>query len=604
MEERRSRILFTFIPAIFMMAAFLYITILIRPDFLFHHVQPPFILSGDFLAPYLRYPGGISEWLANLCMQSFYSRYLGPVVFFGIAFTIMWLVFKLMDSVYSSKSNLLWALVPFTLVITLANNYNLPFSVLISMIFALLPVLLLAKRGRNILSRLVIYTCGAVLIYYISGSGYLLLYSVLSILVAIDLKDWKSIFAPLYIAGVTWLIPMISLRFIFPAPVDHIYGTFYSNKPYFMAYEPSGTFFICLFSPAALLVIAHILARIRHGNLPLFAASALVLASTFFGHLENYNGDARKIVASDYYCYHDNVRKTARAAMSLKEYSFLANLNYNLAIGRAGRLSEDFFDFFQISGTDAVHPDVEFSLENSFIAADFYYDLGYISEARHWAYETLVNFPYSLRALQLLVKIHLVTGEYRAAERCLNILDKGLTGKSVVKEYLPLVKDTTLVRENEEIIEKRSLIPSEKELSPFIEVRFRELLEANKGNKLAYEYLMLYYLLDSRLEDFLELYRDSGRYFSRPVDIYEEALLMYGDMNELPVSQEFSITPATLSRFNDFKRTLEEYGGDKKMARNVLYWQMGKTYMYYLHFVFPRIIKPEIVMDEDDEPDI
>ena len=115
---------------------------------------------------------------------------------------------------------------------------------------------------------------------------------------------------------------------------------------------------------------------------------------------------------------------------------------------------------------------------------------------------------------------------------------------------------------------------------------------------------MLYYLLDARLEDFLELYGDAGRYFSHPVKIYEEALLMYGEMNKVPVTQEFSITQATLIRFNDFKRTLEKYKGDEKMARNVLYWQMGKTYMYYLQFVFPRIIKPEMIMNEYDEPNI
>lgn len=153
-------------------------------------------------------------------------------------------------------------------------------------------------------------------------------------------------------------------------------------------------------------------------------------------------------------------------------------------------------------------------------------------------------------------------------------------------------------------MEKRSFIPAGKELSPLIEERFHELLEANENNRRAYEYLMLFYLLDSQPEHFLEMYEEADRFFTLPVAIFEEAILMYGELHDIPVEEAYEISPATRTRFEQFNKTLRQYEGKGRMARNVLYWEMGKTYMYYLQFVFPRIIKPEIIYPEYEESPI
>jgi tetratricopeptide (TPR) repeat protein len=606
-DQKTSGIIFGILPGIYLFLAFVYLITVVRPDFYFHHVQPPFLLSTDYLGHYFTYPGGFSRLIANLLMQSFYSRFLGPVVLFAIALATMWLSYNLMNTMYQSRLNLIWSLAPLTLTIVLANNYNLPFSVIVSLLLVLLLLLLPAKKGKSPAGMLALYTAGAIMVYYFCGSGYMLLFSFSALFLAMKFKPWKSLLVVAFIAGFSLLLPLVASVYVFPVPPDQRYFYFFPPTLYFMAYEPSWIFYFCLLSVPALLVIARMMAWIdaRRDNIPFAAvAGSLIMALALSGHFATYRGDARKIVASDYYCYHNDPRRTARAAMGLEEYSFAANLNYNLAISKAGTLTEDFFDFFQISGTDALYPDVEFALEMSFIAADFYYDLGYISEARHWAYASLVYYPNSPRALRLLVKIHLVTGEYRAAERCLHILSKGLINRKFVKDYSSCLQDTSLISNRSEITEKRSFIPPGKELSPFIDERFRELLEANDGNKRAYEDLMLYYLMDAQLERFVELYEKAGKYFRKPVDVYEEAILIYGKMKHIPVEEKFHISPATMDRYNKFNRILDQYGEDEKLARNVLYWEMGKTYMYYLRFLYPRIIKPEIIQPGNEGPPI
>lgn len=614
MDQRSSKLWLVILPGSFLIIAFLYIALMVQPVLYFHHLQPPFILTSDFLEHYANYPGGLSEWVANFIMQSFYYKWLGPVVFYGVVLCLFWLAFKLMNCIHPGKLNPTWALVPLFISIALTNNYNFPFSVIISMTVVLLLVLFYAKRGRNLISRLVYYTSGAVFIYYFSGSGYLLLFSMLVLFFSIRGKVWDSLAAIVYIVGFSLVMPRVAYGSVFPLPMDSRYFYFFPWKPYFMAYEPSFIFYTYLFSVPVLLAaagIASIIRKIKRGtgqigslNIHMVVASVTVIIFAIFSHYTTFNGDGKKIAACDYYCYNNNAEKTARAATSLENYSFSANLNYNLVMGKTGILNDNFFNFFQIAGPDALFPDVEFSSEMSFIAADFYYDLGHISEARHHAYEALVNFPYSPRALQILVKTHLITGEYRAAERCLHILSKGLIGREMVKEYLPYVEDTALISSHKEFMEKRSFIPERKELSPFIEVRLQELLKANDKNKRAYEYLMLYYLLDSRLESFMELYREVGKYFDKPVDIYEEAILMYGKMKKIPAETLYSISPENVSRLQLFNQTVNQYQGNERLARNALYPQMGKSYIYYLRFVYPRIVRPGITEEEYDEQPI
>ncbi|NJK87874.1 MAG: hypothetical protein HC906_19840 [Bacteroidales bacterium] len=102
----------------------------------------------------------------------------------------------------------------------------------------------------------------------------------------------------------------------------------------------------------------------------------------------------------------------------------------------------------------------------------FYYHIGYLSEARHCAYEALVYFPYSHRVMQLLVKIHLISGEYKAAENYLKILDKGFLDQSFVKEFMPYISDTLMVSKNEEFAKKRNFAPGGHELGLFIQDSF------------------------------------------------------------------------------------------------------------------------------------
>lgn len=603
------------VPAVYFVCSLFYIIFIIQPQLIFHHVQPPFISSFEFFRPFLKYPGGVAELLANLIMQSFYFKIAGSVIYFSIACLIGWLMLLLLESVFKSELNRVWAFIPVILTIELANNYNFPFSVVVSIAFLLSVLVLMTKYNKGLISSLLLYSIGVISIYYFSGSGYLLLFSTASLFISNHLKQRGKVIYFIYIVLFAFLFQLLATNFLFAVSLNNQYLRFYTPKVWFRNYEPSGIFVLFLLSIPILLAGANVFAFFRSRKIYLHPKSGkiisenklaffVVFAVAFHSHYKTFSSNAKKIVEADYYCYHNQVEKTVTAATTLKDYSFSANLNYNLVMSKTDQITENIFGFFQIKGTESLYPDIDFDSKMSFIATDFYYDLGFISEARHWAYESLVFYPHSLRAMQKLVKIHLVTGEYKAAERTLNILKKGLIGQKFVREFIPYISDTSLIATNRELMEKRSFVPIESELNPSIEGRFRELLEANNSNKKAFEFLMLYYLLDAQLEKFTDLFNNRGNFFDKIPAVYEEALLVQATRTGQPLSSEIHISAETEKRYTSFTQKLEQYKGKSRQARNELYAEYGKTYLYFMQFVYPNIIETEIIDNDDDYPSI
>ena len=76
MNKTLSKIAFTFVPASFLLLVYLYILIVIQPELIFHHAQPAFISSSFFAYPFLKYPGGLSELVANFIMPKNLTSFL------------------------------------------------------------------------------------------------------------------------------------------------------------------------------------------------------------------------------------------------------------------------------------------------------------------------------------------------------------------------------------------------------------------------------------------------------------------------------------------------------------------------------------------------
>ncbi len=589
-------------------AAFLYILFIVQPELYLHHAQPSFLISYGYVSGYAQYPGGLAEVAGNLIMQAFAWRFPGAIVLFIVSALVWFLMRELLNRISQKKLNDVLALVPFTLVIVLVNNYKLPFSVVVSVIVLLLLLQLITWKARFTLGMLFWYLAGAVSVYWFSGSGYFLIYSVTALFMFIKNNEKSRYFMLVFIPVFSLVFPFVVSQFIYPLTFENRYFYFFAPEFYFMAYQPGVLFSGLLLATPVLVLLAGVykvsgLSEKGRGRYfkekhAVAIGFSVVFLLACIGHRLLYQPDVKKIVATDFYCYHNNPAEVAKAAKGLQNYNFAANVNYNLSMSKAGKLTDSFFDFFQISGTLSIFPDYKFSPDVSFIATDFYYHLGYISEARHWAYESLVFYPHSQRAMKSLVKIHLVVGQYKAAERYLKLLEKSFNAGSFVRKYKPYFADTSLISKDEEIMYKKSCIPAGRELTPFIQQRFVELVETNRNNQEAYEWLMLYHLLEGELEQFMDLY--NGNELSESSAVYEEAILLYGEKKGIPVVEIYKVSNASVEKFMKFKRELHQYNGKQRTAMNEMYREYGNSYLFFLQFIYPRIIKPDYIIEYDE----
>jgi hypothetical protein len=463
--------------------------------------------------------------------------------------------------------------------------------------------LLPLKWIANQIYFLVYFLISAVAVFYLAGSGFLWVFSISAIIVILDQSSTVGKLNIVYISLISFLIIWVNNSFVYTNNGEPGYFKLFGAKESF-DYKPGLLFYAYVFSTPLLLIIQKVIDILNHKskkNIHSWIIYPLVLVFLLVGyinHNQSFNSDKKKVIESDYYCYRNDINKTKNAAMSTGNYDFSANINYNLSIMKAGKLTEDFFSFYQISGTDGLYPDKRSTSKMTIIATDFYYELGDIMEAKYWALESLKNHPYSRRVLQKLVKIELITGNYNEAKKYLNMLDVEMFNEEFVTKYVAYLNDSTLLNSDAEIIEKRNFFPGFTEVPESPLVRFRGLLDANPGNKTAFECMMLYYLLSGDLEQVAGHYYLAADYFDSPVNIYEEAILMYGATNKISVADEFNISEESINRLKRFVEEVEKWGDRDRVAMNEMFFEYGDSYLFFYYFILPQISMPDYAREE------
>jgi hypothetical protein len=109
------------------------------------------------------------------------------------------------------------------------------------------------------------------------------------------------------------------------------------------------------------------------------------------------------------------------------------------------------------------------------------------------------------------------------------------------------------------------------------------LLEQNKLNRMAFEYLMALYLLRGQLDKFSQNFHrlDDFGYAEVP-RLYEEALLLYVVRAQEPFDlRGREISPASRRRFEAFNEVLNRHRKDFRAAYGELARDFADTYFFY-----------------------
>ena len=122
------------------------------------------------------------------------------------------------------------------------------------------------------------------------------------------------------------------------------------------------------------------------------------------------------------------------------------------------------------------------------------------------------------------------------------------------------------------------------------------LLKRNPNNKMAFEYLVTYYLMEGNLAGFVSHFPE-GRVFNYPgiPRIMQEAFLVIASMRSNFDQNRLQsvVEPNTYQRFAAYQQILQSHQGNMSNAKRELQSRFGDTYWFYLMFERSQSLQQE-----------
>jgi hypothetical protein len=117
------------------------------------------------------------------------------------------------------------------------------------------------------------------------------------------------------------------------------------------------------------------------------------------------------------------------------------------------------------------------------------------------------------------------------------------------------------------------------------------LIQTNGENRMAYDYLLSSYILDSRFPEFLDYLKYYGNYKINTLPkSWEEALIFY--IAKAGTIPEFYspriVTDKCINGYSDFNKKLIQFKNNLQAAKSTLYQDYDDTFWYYCYYLGPN----------------
>lgn len=579
-------------------ALYLFVSLFLEPPARYYGSAPVFFLRADFLAEHLAWPGGTLAYVAAFLAQMDYHPRLGAACF-TVMVGMVCLFTRLILGRSAQAFGWEWS-IPGLLLVMLYAQYTPPAAEFAcGLLLAMGGVLMWRQRGlRTGPWRWFNYLAIAGLVGYVGG----LLPGVLFAAIA-GLNEWISRRDHRPAIG-CWLVILVWLVLAVldtPGllPVSHWHWA-----------DPRSLLLASvLYVSVPLLIILDgvVLPRLarrrasptptRHAshrppededspNMWVWVRRAALAATATALFLATFDFDRRSLLRVNAASERKDWAGVLAAAAPLKTLPTRARLQVNRALFHTGRLMSDLFAFPQRSGVDLLASLLD-GPEPCLALCDTLLELGQANLAEHYAQEAVETYGEHPAMLWRLASINLVKERPKAARVFLNVLrsvpfhrdEAARWLKSLEREpsgsALGTISELRAVRTRSDVVERE--FPTETIL--------RQLLMANRQNRMAAEYLVAHYLLTHQTEQAVRALQQISRtdYRDAPPRHLAEAILVYNHTHaESPVFwHELDADVETKQRFARFRGEITRTKGHPPGAFSRLAREFQDTYWYY-----------------------
>jgi hypothetical protein len=218
---------------------------------------------------------------------------------------------------------------------------------------------------------------------------------------------------------------------------------------------------------------------------------------------------------------------------------------------------------------------------------ELYLDLGYVNEAIHHLTEAVEYFGERPALLERLVVLNLAVGNLDTARIYLHALERVPFHSAWAGHYLQRMASDPSMTGDPEVARLRSLAVRQDTVAhPGVESQLLLLMSANPSNRMAFEYLMTYYLLTKNLGGFarrLPHIRDFPG--SEVSPLWQEALALWQrSQAETQAALTLPGSAECQGRLDHVLQVIKACGGNKAAAEGQLRNDYGNSYFFYYFF--------------------
>ena len=589
---------------------------------LYYHEQIQlFRFDWIYFRSYLGSPGGFSGYLGSFLTQFYYYPVAGSIMIAIVLTAVVLLFYSIYRSCGNAVPLFFISFIPAVLLMMSFGNINFYMSAAVGLLFALAGFRLYISLPLP----LVRYGAGLALfaiIYFIAGGNALLFTVMILIFENSKIQRFKDSkiqrfknskiqrfkdskiqrfwnpgifkflnFGILLLLSV--LLPWLAWRMIYTVPIGEAY---FAQTPANFLFPTIASKAAWISIPVLYLILRLFANKINQWKLSLWKVLVsnciLVVAMTAVGAYSAYDRKADILNRMAFDLQHDQFDSVLALGKAYPNSNRLAIYLNNIALAESGQMPYRMFQFRQI-GSAGLFLDWQQTYFSTWYLGEIYYRLGIIPEAEHCAFESLVSSPREPNAqvLQRLVITNIVRRDSITADKYLRYFDRSFAYRKWAQQQR---MNLSLAMADTAFHLPGTPIPSRH--GDFFMVyqqpdyTLTRLLEANPKHRLAFEYLMAYYMLQKNIEMVkwcMDEFYGNFDYPVLPVH-FEEALMVY--QNAVLAGDDFylqyPVSRATRERFERYAQAFKIAQGSKRNMEQ-LAKQFGNTYWYYVHFIEP-----------------
>ena len=463
-------------------------------------------------------PGGLADYISEFLVQFYYMPVLGATIIALLLMSIQAISWGLMKQ-YGMKAvfpGYLLSFVPSIVLWCAMGDQNL----LLSFVVALSGALLMGwihNRFHNRLVKVVFELVSTALVYWFLGP-VVFLYAAL--MIGDTLMKGKQnghilsslgYSACLLILTVAWiLLTTQSLQY----PLYRIFsGLNYYRYPGTVSPLPLGvmiwTVVVVFFG---MVPDGHAwIKKLQQSKVVMALAYVLVIVASWFGIKASFDAMTYDLIDYDFLVRTEQWDKIIEKAEKMPATTPLGVSCVNLALSQKGQLADRLFEFYQ-NGGEGLFPTFTRDMISPVSTAEIFFRLGMVNDAERYmfeAQEAIPNYRKSARLTRRIIECEIINGNYQIAAKLLRRLQKTLFYSNWANQTMALLGNEKAInrhpvygklRKYRE--KKQDFLFSDQEMDQMLGLLFLN----DNHNKMAYEYLVCYELLQRDMEKFMQYY--------------------------------------------------------------------------------------------------